>query len=205
MLSVVTMVFLLQDDGEPKEQPSQPRERRKTVVVTATRSETDPFETGRALTVIGTERITERNPISLVDALNDQPGIWVEKRTSTTSDPVVRGMAGSHLLALIDGNSLSTLWGEGGCGADDPSRRGLDRPHSSRPGTCVRPLRFERDRGRPQLHHAGTRGGLSEARRRLVLTKQNSIRERRGGVAPARGDQRRHPRRAVPPRGILGT
>jgi hemoglobin/transferrin/lactoferrin receptor protein len=40
-------------------------------------------------------------------------------RTTTTGDPIMRGFAGFNLLALIDSNSLSTLWGEGGFGADD--------------------------------------------------------------------------------------
>jgi hemoglobin/transferrin/lactoferrin receptor protein len=103
-------------EGQPEpEQPKKP----KPIVITATRWEADPFDTSRAVTVVGPVRIAERNQLSILDALNDQIGIWVEKRTATTSDAVIRGWSGSNILALIDGNTLSTLWGEGGFAGDD--------------------------------------------------------------------------------------
>ena len=45
--------------------------------------------------------------------------VWYDERTYSTSDPIIRGFAGVNLLTLIDGNTLTTLWGEGGFGADD--------------------------------------------------------------------------------------
>lgn len=89
------------------------------VQVTATRVARDPFDTPRAVTVVGPEEYARRRPYVAVDALAEHPGLWVEKRTSTTSDPVMRGFSGSNLLALVDGNTLTTLWGEGGFAGDD--------------------------------------------------------------------------------------
>ena len=89
------------------------------IVVTATRTERDDFETPRAITIVTEEELEEENHLSIVDVLDDRIGIWVEKRTTTASDPVIRGLSGSNLLALVDGNTLSTFWGEGGYAGDD--------------------------------------------------------------------------------------
>lgn len=106
-------------EGEKAGQEPERPERGETIVITATRWKADPFFTPRAVTVIDERRLGERNPFTVTDALDDQVGLWIERRTSTTGDPHMRGFAGSNLLALIDGNTLSTLWGEGGEGADD--------------------------------------------------------------------------------------
>ena len=89
------------------------------IVITATRYEQNTFSSERSMTVASNKEIKEKNQFSILDALNDKIGIWIEKRTTTSSDPVIRGLSGAHILALVDGNSLSTLWGEGGEGGDD--------------------------------------------------------------------------------------
>jgi len=89
------------------------------IVVTATRTSDLASEIPRSINVVDEVELYQRNVLSIVDALDDSVGIWVEKRTTTTSDPVIRGLSGSNLLALIDGNTLSTFWGEGGFGGDD--------------------------------------------------------------------------------------
>ncbi|MHC4605346.1 MAG: TonB-dependent receptor plug domain-containing protein [Planctomycetota bacterium] len=105
---------------EEQEVPAQPPpEKEKVITITATRVAREAFETPRAVTILDERRLAERGSLSAVDSLNDQIGIWVEKRTTTTSDPVMRGLSGSNLLGLIDGNTLSTLWGEGGWAGDD--------------------------------------------------------------------------------------
>ncbi len=88
-------------------------------VVTATRFEHSVFELPRSVTVIDLERIERRNQLTPLDALNESIGIWVEKRNGVSSDPVMRGFSGGNILALVDGNSLTTLWGEGGYAGDD--------------------------------------------------------------------------------------
>ena len=89
------------------------------VVLTAGRREENLFDIPRAVTVVGLDKIDRESRVSILDTLEDQPGIWVEKRTMTASDPVIRGFSGAYILALVDGCSLSTLWGEGGEGGDD--------------------------------------------------------------------------------------
>ena len=76
------------------------------IIVTATSTERDEFDTPKAVTVIEDKAIQRENHLSIVDILDDSIGIWVENRTSTTGDPVIRGLSGSNLLALIDGNTL---------------------------------------------------------------------------------------------------
>ncbi len=89
------------------------------IIVTATRTEREVFNIPKAVTLVETREIGRKNNLSVLDGLNDKIGIWVEKRTTTTSDLVIRGMSGFNILALIDGNTLSTLWGEGGVAGDD--------------------------------------------------------------------------------------
>lgn len=104
---------------EELDEPAAGLEDLGEMVVTATRTRTREFDVPRAVDVIREARIRERGVTNIVDSLDDQVGIWVEKRTSHTSDPVIRGLSGSNLLALIDGNTLSTFWGEGGFAGDD--------------------------------------------------------------------------------------
>jgi len=89
------------------------------ILVTSVSRETEAFHTPKAITIVTQETIERANQLSIVDVLDDRIGIWVEKRTSTTSDPVIRGLSGGNLLALIDNNTLSTFWGEGGYAGDD--------------------------------------------------------------------------------------
>ncbi|MBI4243522.1 MAG: TonB-dependent receptor [Planctomycetes bacterium] len=91
----------------------------KTKVVTPSRIPQDSFESPRAITIIDETRLDRRNALSIIDNLNEFAGVWAEKRTATTGDPVMRGLSGSNLLALVDGNTLSTFWGEGGFAGDD--------------------------------------------------------------------------------------
>ena len=89
------------------------------IIVTATRTARKEFDTPRAVTIETKESIERKNQPTLMDCLDESIGVWVEKRTMTTSDPVIRGFAGGNLLALVDGCTLTTLWGEGGYAGDD--------------------------------------------------------------------------------------
>lgn len=89
------------------------------IMVTATRTAREAFDTPRSVTTVTEEELERKNPLSVVDSLADRVGIFIEKRTNTTGDPIMRGLAGYNLLTLIDGNTLTTMWGEGGNGADD--------------------------------------------------------------------------------------
>ncbi len=89
------------------------------VRVTAFRLSQDPFELPRQVSVVDLETLTRRDQSSVLDALDREIGIWIEKRTATTSDPVIRGLSGANILATIDGNPITTFWGEGGFAGDD--------------------------------------------------------------------------------------
>lgn len=89
------------------------------LIITATKTENRTSDVPKSVTVVDWKEISRESKLSVLDVLADHPGVWVEKRTSTTSDPVIRGMSGYNILALIDGNTLSTLWGEGGAAGDD--------------------------------------------------------------------------------------
>lgn len=106
-------------DQAGKGEKTLPEYASDVMVVTASRVAEDPLEIPRSLTVVDPVEIRGKNSLSIVDSLDDRIGVWVEKRTSTTSDPVVRGLAGGNLVALMDGNTISTFWGEGGFAGDD--------------------------------------------------------------------------------------
>ncbi len=90
-----------------------------TITVTATLGGKDVFETPRAVNLISKDEYERINTLTALDALRSEIGLWTEMKTGTTSDPVMRGLSGSNIPALVDGNTLTTLWGEGGLATDD--------------------------------------------------------------------------------------
>ncbi len=88
-------------------------------VVTATRGPHEVFDLPHSVSVADEEDLRHRNEVVALDALDERIGVWVEKRNGASSDPVIRGFSGANILALVDGNSLTTLWGEGGYAGDD--------------------------------------------------------------------------------------
>ena len=89
------------------------------VVVTGSRGPREIFDLPRSVTLVDDQELHEKNKLVALDALDERIGVWVEKRNGMSSDPVIRGLSGGNVLALIDGNSLTTLWGEGGYAGDD--------------------------------------------------------------------------------------
>jgi len=110
---------LLVEDLPVEDLELGPVEELGAVFVTATRQEVLEAIVPRSVNIVTGERVLERSVPSTVDVLDDQIGLWVEKRTAHTSDLVIRGLSGGNLLALVDGNTLSTFWGEGGFAGDD--------------------------------------------------------------------------------------
>jgi len=89
-------------------------------VVSVTRGPRLIFDLPRSVSVVRRETMDALMPRFAIGAVaRREPGIIMDIRNTTTGDPIMRGFAGFNLLALIDSNSLSTLWGEGGFGADD--------------------------------------------------------------------------------------
>lgn len=90
------------------------------VTVTATRTRRDPFELPHSISIFDREDLQGPGSLVALKAPSRRDaGIWYDERTGTTTDPIIRGFSGFNLLTLVDGNTLSTLWGEGGFGADD--------------------------------------------------------------------------------------
>ncbi len=106
----------------PKEEPKGAAVERalEEVTVTATRTRRDPFELPQSISLFDREDIEGTGSfVALKAPSRRDAGIWYDERTGTTTDLIIRGFAGFNLLTLVDGNTLSTLWGEGGFGADD--------------------------------------------------------------------------------------
>ena len=87
--------------------------------VTATRVMTSEQDVPRSTTVVGEKELQRRVQGVALDALKGEVGVWLEHRTGSTADPVIRGLSGGNILALVDGSTLSTFWGEGGFAGDD--------------------------------------------------------------------------------------
>ncbi|MEW6071519.1 MAG: TonB-dependent receptor [Planctomycetota bacterium] len=91
----------------------------RDVVVTATRGPHAAIDLARSVTIADEKDLEHQSQLVALDALDRRIGVWVEKRNVVSSDPVLRGLSGANVLALVDGNSLTTLWGEGGYAGDD--------------------------------------------------------------------------------------
>ena len=113
------MFLLLAAAQEPAGDSERDLPALEETVVTATRFEHPVHGLPHSVNVVDLEQIEHRNLITPLDTLNETIGIWVEKRNGVSSDPILRGFSGGNILALIDGNSLTTLWGEGGYAGDD--------------------------------------------------------------------------------------
>jgi hemoglobin/transferrin/lactoferrin receptor protein len=74
------------------------------VTVTATRSLVDVFRTPYQAEVVSFEEFTQqKNAPSFVDALNEIPGVMLQKTSSGQGSPFIRGFTGCQTLLLIDG------------------------------------------------------------------------------------------------------
>jgi len=87
--------------------------------VTATRVTADENEVPRSTTIVDEDELKRRVQAVALDALKTEIGVWLEHRTGSTADPVIRGLSGGNILAMVDGSTLSTFWGEGGFAGDD--------------------------------------------------------------------------------------
>lgn len=62
-----------------------------------------PFDTARAVVVIGRDAIERRNGRTLPELLMDHAGIFVQQTNYGGGSPVIRGLAGKQVLILLDG------------------------------------------------------------------------------------------------------
>ena len=73
------------------------------IVVTATRTEEDSSKLPQSVNVVTREEIRDRHPTKPIEAVRDEPGVWIQKTGGGGGTPVVRGMMGNTVLYLVDG------------------------------------------------------------------------------------------------------
>ncbi|MBI4946026.1 MAG: TonB-dependent receptor [Bacteroidetes bacterium] len=82
----------------------------KSVTVTATRSEKNPINVGRSVTVIGSEEIKNSGANSLAEFLSVHEGIYVvggQQNPGSLSSLFMRGANGSQTAIMVDGIKIS--------------------------------------------------------------------------------------------------
>ena len=78
-----------------------------TVTVAATCYGTAPFDMPFATSVLSAASLDTRQPRTLPIALEEQPGLMVQKTSSAQGAPYIRGFTGFRTLLLIDGIRLN--------------------------------------------------------------------------------------------------
>ena len=77
------------------------------VVVTATRTEQDPFETARAIDVVDLEALQRGQFRSVPQALRNLPSTFIQETSPGQGSPYLRGFTAYNNLMLIDGIRLN--------------------------------------------------------------------------------------------------
>ena len=77
------------------------------VVVTASRSEQDPFDAPRSIDVVDLEGLQRGNYRSLPQALRELPGTFIQETSPGQGSPYLRGFTAYNNLMLIDGIRLN--------------------------------------------------------------------------------------------------
>ncbi len=79
----------------------------KETIVTANRYEQDAFKLPQSISIVTRGMIEERNPQIVSDLLRELPGVEVNDAGPFRTRPVIRGMFGSRVLILVDGERLN--------------------------------------------------------------------------------------------------
>jgi outer membrane cobalamin receptor len=101
--------------------------RSESVIVTATRRETDVVETGAAATIVAADDLEARADPSLGDALREIPGIQIAEsgRPGSLTELYTRGGAYTSTLVLLDGMPMNDPGGAINLAGDTTA--GIDR------------------------------------------------------------------------------
>lgn len=84
----------------------------ESLIVTANRYEKNVFETCIPSAVL-TPELRTRNSMTFFDILQENPGTTFSQAGPWSMKPVIRGLAGNHVLTLVDGLKLNVLRGYG--------------------------------------------------------------------------------------------
>lgn len=76
-------------------------------VVTATRFAEVAFDSPRAIDVVSQRRLREQSASTTPEALDETPGVTMQRTNSAGGAPIVRGLIGQQVLLLIDGVRLN--------------------------------------------------------------------------------------------------
>jgi hemoglobin/transferrin/lactoferrin receptor protein len=98
-LCLSPLTLLAADPSEPK----TPEKELPELVITATRSGTDPLKVPAQVRTLDAEQLAERQVRTLPEALRETPGVNVQKTANGQGSPFIRGFTGFRNLALIDG------------------------------------------------------------------------------------------------------
>lgn len=80
------------------------------MVVTATRMEEKGFDLPTPLEVVSQENLEMCSPATAAGALDELPGVSMASTGYWETTPVIRGLGGSRVLVLIDGDREANLW-----------------------------------------------------------------------------------------------
>lgn len=92
------------DDQDREDEASQ-----ITVVTTATRGPRAQQETTQGLNLITRQKIDREQPLTPAEALEDQPGIFIQKTGHIGGAPIIRGLMGNQILLMVDGVRLNNV------------------------------------------------------------------------------------------------
>jgi iron complex outermembrane recepter protein len=100
---------------------------REQVTVTATGSEETTFNSIQSVTIVGSQELAKKNPVSLGEALDFELGVAKRSFGPGTSRPVIRGFDGDRVLVLQDGQRIGALGFQSGDHAEPLDLLSLDR------------------------------------------------------------------------------
>ncbi len=87
---------------------------KEQVTVTASGAEQSTFDAFQSVVTLGTNEIAQRNPISIGEVLEREPGVAKRSFGPGTARPVIRGFDGDRVLVLQNGVRVGSIGSSSG-------------------------------------------------------------------------------------------